>query len=151
MHCCIKRASDGYDDNAMPNGILLNRDDLDKAFPKNPVIVLHVSMHGCVLNSGAMKKFGINASTKTVEGGIIVRKPGTNEPYGLIMEMAFLPVLSALPQPTPEQQVEFLRVLVDEGFIRRLAVQAVHAHPRRQRARRCRPPDRFSHVKHRFP
>jgi predicted amidohydrolase YtcJ len=41
----------GYDENVMPNGRLLNRDDLDKAFPDNPVLVGHVSMHGAVLNS----------------------------------------------------------------------------------------------------
>ena len=99
----------GYDDTVMPGGRLLNRDDLDKAFPENPVMVGHVSMHGVVLNSLALKKFGYSAATKTPPGGVIVRKPGSNEPYGLIMEMAFLPVLSALPQPTPEQQVEFSR------------------------------------------
>ena len=48
----------GYDENVMPNGRLLNRDDLDKAFPDNPVLVGHVSMHGAVLNSAAMKKWG---------------------------------------------------------------------------------------------
>ena len=99
----------GYDENAMPGGKLLNRDDLDKAFPNNPVIVLHVSMHGCVLNSKAMGKFGINASTKTAEGGIIVRKPGTNEPYGLIMEMNYLPIFAALPVPTIEEQLDQLK------------------------------------------
>ena len=38
----------GYDENVMPNGVLLNRGDLDKAFPDNPAIVGHVSMHGAV-------------------------------------------------------------------------------------------------------
>ncbi|KPF68933.1 metal-dependent hydrolase [beta proteobacterium AAP99] len=95
----------GYDENVMPNGRLLNRDDLDAALPGNPVIVHHVSMHGGVLNSLAMKKFGISAATKTPEGGIIVRKEGTNEPYGLIMETAFLPVFGALPKPTTEKEI----------------------------------------------
>jgi predicted amidohydrolase YtcJ len=99
----------GYDDNAMPNGILLNRDDLDKAFPNNPVIVIHVSMHGVVLNSKAMKKFNISSKTETVEGGIIVRKPGTNEPYGLIMEMSYLPIFAAMPKPTEETQLAQLK------------------------------------------
>ena len=85
----------GYDDTVMPDGRLLNRDDLDAAFPDNPVRVDHVSMHGAVMNSLALKKYGISAATKTPAGGVIVRKPGTNEPYGLIMEMAFLPVMRA--------------------------------------------------------
>ena len=46
----------GYDDTVMPNGRLLNRDDLDAAFPDNPVRVDHVSMHGTVLNSLALEE-----------------------------------------------------------------------------------------------
>jgi len=95
----------GYDDNVMPDGRLLNRDDLDAAFPENPVIVGHVSMHGAVLNSAALEKYGISADTETPPGGIIVRKAGTNEPYGLIMETAYLPVFVALPKPTVEFEV----------------------------------------------
>ncbi|MDQ8014138.1 MAG: amidohydrolase [Flavobacterium nitrogenifigens] len=97
----------GYDDTVMPNGRLLNRDDLDKAFPDNPVRVDHVSMHGTVLNSLALKKYGINASTKTPPGGVIVRKPGTNEPYGLIMETAFLPIMEQAEEMTPQQEIEW--------------------------------------------
>ena len=97
----------GYDENVMPKGQLLNRDDLDKALPDNPVLVGHVSMHGAVLNSAAMKKWDLSAKTKTPPGGVIVRKPGTQEPYGLIMETAYLPIFASLPQPTREQEVEW--------------------------------------------
>lgn len=95
----------GYDENVMPAGRQLNRDDLDKAFPDNPVLVGHVSMHGAVLNSVAMKKWNISAKTKTPPGGVIVRKEGTNEPYGLIMETAYLPIFASLPQPTQAQEI----------------------------------------------
>jgi predicted amidohydrolase YtcJ len=97
----------GYDENVMPGGRLLNRDDLDKAFPNNPVLAGHVSMHGAVLNSAAMKKWNLSAETKTPPGGVIVRKPGTNEPYGLIMETAYLPIFASLPKPTSAQEVEW--------------------------------------------
>jgi predicted amidohydrolase YtcJ len=97
----------GYDENVMPKGRQLNRDDLDKALPDNPVLVGHVSMHGAVLNSAAMKKWDVSAKTKTPAGGVIVRKPGTNEPYGLIMETAYLPIFASLPQPTREQEIEW--------------------------------------------
>ena len=83
----------GYDDTVMPDGRLLNRDDLDAAFPDNPVRVDHVSMHGTVMNSLALKSMATVPTTVTPPGGVIVRKEGTNEPYGLIMESAFLPVL----------------------------------------------------------
>jgi len=99
----------GYDDTAMPKGRLLNRDDLDQAFPDNPVRVDHVSMHGAVMNSLALKKYGISAATKTPPGGVIVRKPGTQEPYGLIMETAFLPVMEKAEPMTARQEVEWSR------------------------------------------
>lgn len=99
----------GYDENAMPNGVGLTRDDLDADFPDNPVLVGHVSMHGAVLNSAAMRQYGISAQTQTPPGGVILRKPGSNEPAGLLMETAFLPILSKLPKPTAEQEVEWSR------------------------------------------
>lgn len=99
----------GYDDTVMPEGKLLNRDDLDEAFPNNPVMVMHVSLHGAVLNSKALERFGYSEKTETPAGGIIVRKPGTNEPYGLIMETAFLPIFAKLPKPSAEEEMEQLK------------------------------------------
>jgi hypothetical protein len=99
----------GYDENAMPNGVGLGRDDLDVDFPDNPVMVGHVSMHGAVLNSAAMKQYGISAKTKTPPGGIILRKPGSNEPAGLLMETAYLPIFASLPRPNAEQEVAWSR------------------------------------------
>lgn len=99
----------GYDDTAMPNGRLLNRDDLDEAFPDNPVRIDHVSMHGAVLNSLALKKYGISAETETPIGGVIVRKPDTNEPWGLIMETAFLPIIEQSEPMTAQQEIAWTR------------------------------------------
>jgi len=99
----------GYDDTVMPKGRLLNRDDLDQAFPDNPVRVDHVSMHGTVMNSLALKKYGISAATQTPPGGVIVRKPGSNEPFGLIMETAFLPVVEHAEPMTAQQEIEWSR------------------------------------------
>ena len=99
----------GYDDTVMPNGRLLNRDDLDEAFPDNPVRIEHVSMHGCVLNSLALKKYGISALTKTPPGGVIVRKPGSEEPWGLIMETAYIPVVEQSEPMSAEQEIQWSR------------------------------------------
>ena len=94
----------GYDDTLMPDGRVLHAEDLD-IFPDNPVIVQHVSLHGGVLNSAALRKWGITADTPTPPGGVIVRKPGSHEPDGLLMETAFLPVFASLPKPTPDQEI----------------------------------------------
>ncbi|MEQ1893144.1 MAG: amidohydrolase, partial [Planctomycetota bacterium] len=99
----------GYDENVMPGGVGLTRDDLDAEFPDNPVLVGHVSMHGAVLNSAALAKWNITAETETPPGGVIVRKSGSNEPAGLLMETAFLPIFAGLPKPTREQEVEWSR------------------------------------------
>jgi predicted amidohydrolase YtcJ len=97
----------GYDETVMPGGRTLHRDDLDRDFPNNPVMVGHVSLHGAVLNSAALRKYGISADTVTPPGGVIARKEGSNEPDGLVMETAFLPIFSALPTPTREQEVQW--------------------------------------------
>jgi predicted amidohydrolase YtcJ len=99
----------GYDDTVMPGGRLLNRDDLDAAFPNNPVRVDHVSMHGGVLNSRALERFGYSAETETPPGGVIVRREGTNEPYGLIMETAYMPVFAATQPMSPEEEIAATR------------------------------------------
>ncbi len=99
----------GYDDTVMPGGRLLNRDDLDEAFPNHPVRIDHVSMHGTVLNSLALKKYGISAATPTPPGGVIVRKPGTQEPWGLIMETAFLPIIEKSEPLTAQKEIDWTR------------------------------------------
>lgn len=98
----------GYDDSIFPEDGKLTAADLDPHFPDNPVMVGHVSLHGAVLNSVALKKYNITAETKTPPGGIIVRKPGGNEPEGLLMETAFLPIFASLPKPSPEQIMQAL-------------------------------------------
>jgi predicted amidohydrolase YtcJ len=99
----------GYDAEGLAEGRELNRDDLDARFAKNPVAVIHQSSHGAVLNSAALRAVGISAQTPTPPGGQIVRKPGSQEPAGLIMETAFFAAAAKFPQPNPDQVLEALR------------------------------------------
>ncbi|MGB8909080.1 MAG: amidohydrolase [Candidatus Cybelea sp.] len=96
----------GYDGTALSDGREATRDDLDPAFPDTPVLLVHVSAHGCLLNSAALKLVGIDADTPTPAGGVIGRKPGTNEPTGLLMETAWLHVLGFVPKPTPQEALQ---------------------------------------------
>ena len=98
----------GYDD-SMVQGGKLARYDLDAAFPNHKVLVLHVSLHGAVLNSRALEWAGITRDTPTPDGGIIARGPDGKEPEGLLMEMAFLPVFGRLPQPSEAERLELLK------------------------------------------
>jgi predicted amidohydrolase YtcJ len=95
----------GYDENLMPGGEPLSRDLLDRAFPDNPVAVIHVSMHGAVLNSKAFEQYGYKDGMPTPAGGVILRKPGTQDLQGLVMETAYLQMFAALPAPTVETEV----------------------------------------------
>jgi predicted amidohydrolase YtcJ len=93
----------GYDADTLSDGRDINRDDIDAAFPDNPVIIIHVSFHGAVLNSKAFAAINYNETTPTPEGGVIVRREGSNEPLGLVMETAWFPVIAAMPQPAGEE------------------------------------------------
>jgi predicted amidohydrolase YtcJ len=99
----------GYEREGLAEGREVTRDDLDPHFRDNPVVLIHVSSHGAVLNSAAFEKAGIDASTPTPPGGLIVRKPGSNEPAGLVMETPFFELMAAFPQPSVEQMLAALR------------------------------------------
>ena len=99
----------GYDATALAEKRDLTRLDLDGHFPDNPVMVIHVSNHGAVLNSMALKTFNITADTPTPEGGLIAREKGSNQPAGLLMETAFIPIFAQVPQPSEDKMLDLLR------------------------------------------
>lgn len=98
----------GYDRASLAEGRDLTCDDLDPYFPDNPIMLIHVSNHGAVLNSAGFASVGMDEHTPTPPGGIILRKEGTNEPAGLIMEIAFFPIFGNMPQPTEEEMLDTL-------------------------------------------
>lgn len=98
----------GYDPDLLAEKRHPTSHDLDAIFPDNPVAIMHASGHGGVLNSAALRLSKITATTKTPPGGLIARKPGTNEPAGLLFETAWFPVVFSLPQPTEADLLEAL-------------------------------------------
>lgn len=99
----------GYDATALAEGRELTRRDLDSVLSDHPVMCIHVSNHGGVLNSMALKAFDITAATVTPPAGVILREPGTNEPAGLLMETAFMPVFAKMPQPSEAELLDLLK------------------------------------------
>jgi predicted amidohydrolase YtcJ len=95
----------GYDPDGFSDGRPLDKADLDGLFPDNPVMVIHNSNHGAVLNSAALALAGYDASTPDPAGGVIVRRPGSTEPAGLVMETAFIPLFLHMPQPSDEERL----------------------------------------------
>ncbi|RLQ20728.1 amidohydrolase [Seongchinamella sediminis] len=100
----------GYDADTLSDGREMTRDDLDAAFPETPVIAIHVSFHGAVLNSRAFAAIGYDETTPTPAGGVIVRREGSNEPLGLVMETGWFPAARALPQPQGEARFENIKL-----------------------------------------
>ena len=98
----------GYDRSNLAEGRELLASELDPAFPDNPVMLIHSSNHGAVLNSAAFKAVGYDENTKTPPGGIINRVEGTNKPAGFIMETAFLPIFGNMPQPSERELLDTL-------------------------------------------
>jgi predicted amidohydrolase YtcJ len=98
----------GYDPDLLAEKRPPTKQELDAAFPDNPVFIVHVSGHGAMLNSKALARYGITAATPTPAGGVIGREPGSQEPSGLLFETAFLPVFAQLPSPSPDEQLALL-------------------------------------------
>jgi hypothetical protein len=99
----------GYDPDLLAERRPPTRQELDAAFPDNPVMIVHVSGHGAMLNSKALAAYGITAATPTPPGGVIGREPGSSEPDGLLFETAFLPIFSKVPGPGDDETLELLK------------------------------------------
>ena len=98
----------GYDPDLLAEKRAPTKQELDAAFPDNPVILVHVSGHGAMLNSKALAAYSITAATPTPPGGVIGREPGSNEPNGLVFETAFMPIFEKTPGPGPDEQLALI-------------------------------------------
>lgn len=98
----------GYDPDLLAEQRAPTKQELDAAFPDNPVILVHVSGHGAMLNSEALAAYSITAATPTPPGGVIGREPGSNEPNGLVFETAFMPIFEKTPGPGPDEQLALI-------------------------------------------
>ncbi len=100
----------GYD----PDQLLERRhptsDELTKAFPHNPVFILHASFHMGVVNQAGMAVAGIEQTTPNPPGGMIVRDFDTHEATGLLQESAMYLLLNRLPAPTQEQMHQLFQL-----------------------------------------
>ena len=104
----------GYDQDFLAEKRHPTAADLDAAFPRNPVLLLHASGHMLVANSLAFKAAGVTAATKDPVGGTIIRKPGGSEPAGLVQEMAMYSFQSFVKAPRkPEVDLDLLKRAVD--------------------------------------
>jgi predicted amidohydrolase YtcJ len=94
----------GYDDAQLAEQRHPIREELDAVSRDVPVLAIHQSGHLAVVNSKALELARITASSKDPQGGVIRRKPGSQEPNGVLEETAFFSLLGALPKLTVADQ-----------------------------------------------
>ena len=85
----------------------ITRAELDAVAPDRPLVVLHVSLHGAVANSAALKAAGIDESTHIPSGGMILRDEA-GKLNGVLLEKAMFLMLAKMPQPTAAQKLAAL-------------------------------------------
>ena len=86
----------GYDDSQLTEQRHPTRDDLDAVSTELPIYLIHQSSHLGCCNSKALEFAGITADTADPIGGVFRRRPGSNEPNGVLEESAHVAVLLKL-------------------------------------------------------
>lgn len=85
-----------YHFSAFPDG-RPDRDFLDRAFPDRPIFLYDYSIHHGLANSKALELAGLDAETEDPPGGRYIRRPGTRELTGELVEQATWKVKRAIP------------------------------------------------------
>ncbi len=93
----------GYDQTKLDVGRHPLREELDRAAPNNPVMLVRACGHISICNSLALKAGGIDESTPTPPGGLIEQRAGRLT--GLLAENARDPVRAAIPKPSEDEIV----------------------------------------------
>ncbi|MCF6225759.1 MAG: amidohydrolase [Xanthomonadales bacterium] len=89
----------GFDDSVLEENRFPTKDDLDKVATEHPVFLIHISGHFAALNSKGLELLDITSATEDPKGGKIRRMPGTNEPNGVLEELAAIPHMLKVLQP----------------------------------------------------
>jgi predicted amidohydrolase YtcJ len=79
----------GYDQATLKEHRAPTREELDTVSKDIPIVLVHQSAHFGAFNSKALEIAGITAASKDPAGGVIQRKEGSQEPNGVLEELAF--------------------------------------------------------------
>lgn len=92
----------GYDESVIDEKRHPTKQELDEVSAEHPIIIIHISGHFCVMNSKGLEMMGINEKSKDPAGGVIRRMPGSNEPNGVLEELAAIPLYGKALTPKTE-------------------------------------------------
>ncbi|MEX0636184.1 MAG: amidohydrolase, partial [Ferruginibacter sp.] len=90
----------GFDDAVLLEKRFPTKEDLDKVSTTIPIVIIHISGHFCVMNSKGLELKKITAASKNPEGGVIRRMPTSQEPNGVLEELAAIPVYFSILAPS---------------------------------------------------
>lgn len=96
-----------YDDAGLAERRHVTRAELDSILPDRKVVLLHISLHGLVANSAALKAAKLSDGMKPPVGGVMP-SDAKGRLTGLVFEKAMLPMSLVLPQPTAEARLAAL-------------------------------------------
>ena len=95
----------GFDDSVLKEKRFPTKHDLDQVSTEFPIMIIHISGHFAVVNSKALELLMITSETKNPEGGIIRRENG-NEPNGVLEELAAIPYMLKVLNPTSKEAAD---------------------------------------------
>ena len=95
----------GYDPSHMEEGQHPTRYDLDEVSKDLPVLAIHFSNHILTVNSKLLDLIGYTSETPDPPGGHIQRIEGSNEPNGILEELAGFEVRKIMPQRSLQDKI----------------------------------------------
>jgi predicted amidohydrolase YtcJ len=105
----------GWNQHAWPEGRrdFPTRHQLDALFPSTPVYFTRIDGHAAWVNSEALRRAGVVASTPDPPGGRLIRDRN-GEPTGVLVDNAMHLVSSKMPSVTDEQREQRLRAALEK-------------------------------------
>ncbi len=93
----------GFDDSVLEEKRFPTKEDLDKVSTEYPIMIIHISNHFASLNSKGLEILGITSDTKDPNGGLIRRMPNSQEPNGVLEELAAIPYILETLKPSSKE------------------------------------------------
>src|SRR5581483_8997538 len=88
---------------------------IDKYVKDRPVFLRRYDGHMAVVNTRVLQLAGITARTADPPGGVIYRKPGTQEPSGVLRDNAMDLVDRLIPPPSEAEIAEAVQAALAEA------------------------------------
>lgn len=104
-----------YDPETLAEKRHITRAELDALSPDQPLVVMHVSLHGAVANSAALAAAGITNASTAPAGGIMGRD-ADGKLNGLLLETAMFALLAKSPKASEQDNLAGLEAAQQRYF-----------------------------------